>query len=65
MNRTAWTLFRDLKEMHGEVFIQWLYGKSVDKSKRLGYKVEGVFWLLSKTEQEAIEIMDQFIRSLR
>lgn len=61
MNRTAWSLFRDLKEMHGEGFMQWLYNESIRETRKLGFHSGGVFWILKKSEDEAIRIMDRFI----
>jgi len=47
---TAWEFFRETRARYGQVFINWLYEKNE----------KDIWWLLEKTEQEAINVIDQF-----
>lgn len=57
---SAWEFYRDTRGRYGERFSGWLYQEYVKETKKLNHCDSGIFWLLSKPEQEAIEIMDRF-----
>jgi hypothetical protein len=57
---TAWDEFRLLKKQYGDRFISFLYDEFTKEHKTLSYGNAGVFWLLKKTEEEALEIMSRF-----
>ena len=60
MLNTAWDEFRLLKKQYGNRFIEWLYNEFTKERKTLASGNTGVFWLLEKTEKEALEIMSRF-----
>ena len=61
---TAWEFFRTYREKYKKngKFLGWLYQEFTKDKNRLGYSTDGVYWILEKPEQEAIEIMNRFVK---
>jgi len=65
MKKTAWRSYRFLNKKYDETFSDWLYQEFTKDKKTISYGSVGTFWLLSKSETEAMDIMRKFEKEQR
>lgn len=56
----AWQFFSETRSQYGQKFLTWLCEQWSLEFNKFGTSLEAVLWLLDKTEQEAIDLIDEF-----